>query len=189
MMQFNTQMGVRPDLCPGGWTIVMDIHSGGICHIFSCQFAGHTIFSGSSRPHTVGLPNVPLWQVGARRKMGRSTPTYKTLTIWGKYSIGCSSTYPVQSTCGLPLNVCVNIITGLLSPFQSSRAVSANPMAKIRARITIIDRCKGWQCIIVREWEWETKTVYLSHWGADSSSFCHAQISQLLELLKQGCSP
>ena len=38
----------------------------------------------------------------------------------------------------------------LLPHFQSARAVSASPMAKIRTISTITDRYKGWECIKIR---------------------------------------
>lgn len=62
-------------------------------------------------------------------------------------------------------------------------------MVKIRVWITITDRYKGWQLIRVREPKYKTKIVYFSTQAANSSSFCHALISQLPEWLKQGCSP
>ena len=77
----------------------------------------------------------------------------------------------------------------LSSHFHPAGAVSANPMVKIRVWITITDRYKGWQLIRVREPKYKTKIVYFSTQAANSSSFCHALISQLPEWLKQGCSP
>lgn len=76
----GSTISIRSTLCQGGWTIVMgDIH-----HLSSYQSIGHAIFYGSPCLNTFGLPNVPLWKVGSRRKMDGSTPTYKILTSFGK---------------------------------------------------------------------------------------------------------
>ena len=59
----------------------------------------------------------------------------------------------------------------LLPHLHLARAVSANPMAKMTARIAITDRYKWWQCITVRELKWR-KNVYLwsSHRGTEETN-------------------
>ena len=51
-----------------------------IHHLSNCQFVGHVVSFESPCPHTLGLPNVPLWQVGSGRKMDEEFPVHMTLT-------------------------------------------------------------------------------------------------------------
>jgi hypothetical protein len=118
MKWFNIQMGVQfPKTHPVARWLGHNNElyaRGAICHPSNCQFVRHTIFFGQPNFHILELLRGP----PSKWKQDEGWTDWPQHTrfwpVWGKYSVGCFLTYPVQSTWGLQL---MSALT-LFQPFQ-----------------------------------------------------------------------